>query len=158
MSLSYAICFGSSEESKYKYSDENVLSQVAKEADVIFRGRVIKHRVVYYIDGKEASLEEAKKSDTGKSKVFSETVATIKIETVLKGPIDGDEVTLRWSDPYKTDCPHIPMREYFVDGIWFSINQPDNAGVTHHIDWIPASLQGPLEAAIQKWTDISRRK
>ncbi len=150
-SLSFTNCFGSSEESKYKYSDEKVLSQVARESQVIIRGKVIAYRIAYYIDEKEASLEEAKgiDSDEGKN-VYAETTATIKIEAVLKGPIGGEEVTLQWRDSIRTDCPHIPMREYFTDGIWFTLNRSAKTDELHRVDWMPAKLQDKLRAAIRK--------
>jgi hypothetical protein len=149
--LSAVACFGSSEESKYKYFDEKVLSEVARDAQVIIRGRVIMHRTSYYVNGKETSLDDAKKVDSGEA--YAETIATIRIEFVLKGPIGGSEITLRWKDPIKTDCPHIPMTEHFMDGIWFTRNHTEKAGNSHNVDWMPARQQEKLNAAVQKWAE-----
>lgn len=153
--LPFVNCFGSSEESKDKYSNEKVLSGVARDAHMIIRGKVIKHKITYHIDKKEVSLEEGRKSNSGETtRIYAKTTATIKIELVLKGPVGGEEITLSWQDPFRTDCPHIPMREYFTDGIWFTINRLDKAGKSHHIDWMHPALQEKLETAIQRRAEL----
>lgn len=94
-------------------------------------------------------MDDAKNANSGDA--YTETIATIKIESVIKGPICGSEITLRWRDPLKTDCPHIPMTEHFMDGIWFTLDPTEMGRNAHQLDWMPARLEEKLIAAVGKW-------
>lgn len=144
--------YGSSEESKYKYLSEEGIAAIARNSQVIIRGKVIEHVKTHYFKGKVVTPEEGRKlASDSDARLVVEVAATVQIEEVLKGPVSGKKVTFKWKEIAKTDCPHIPMRVPFLDGIWFTINEPDKTGVKHHVDWIYPRIQAKLTAAIEKW-------
>ena len=143
---------GSSEESKYKHLSEEGIAAIARNSQVIVRGKVIEHSRTYSFKGKVVTLEEGLTlAENSESSLIVEVAATVQIEKVLKGPVAGKEVTFKWKEFARTDCPHIPMRAPFLDGIWFTLNEPDTARRGHHVDWVYPSIQEKLTAAIERW-------